>query len=105
MRPRETASFGSIRRLPSQTSHVQIELALVTGVEVQGLDSHRTVEIDGQWRNAVGVFEAFDPIQQLLGAPDRKGRDDQLTAAIVRSRRMTRSSSIASSTSGWMRSP
>src|SRR5690606_6263256 len=59
-----------------------VEFVDTAGVHLQRSARHRTVDIDRQHGNAFLVFEAADPVDQLLDAAERKGRNDDLAATI-----------------------
>ena len=78
-----SCAFSSYGRLPVALLRLQIGVELVDalGVARERLQRHRAVEEHRQNRDPLLIFEPADPVQQLLDAPDGKGRDDQLAAA------------------------
>jgi hypothetical protein len=73
-RSKETNHEGTNRRSSARS-----------GRSVVGrLDRHRAVEIDGQLRDSPGLFELAKQIEEILGASDGEGRDQEPAPLIGR---------------------
>jgi hypothetical protein len=74
---------GGVERLdlPHRWPDIFVELRQPARIELQRRDRHRTVDIHGQYRDSVLIFEAFEPIQHFLHATDGKRGNDQSSAS------------------------
>ena len=63
---------------------IRVEILGVRAVEPGRLDGHRAVHEGRQLRDAAGVLERPEMVDELLGPADGEGRDDERAAAVDR---------------------
>ena len=61
--------------------HVHVELAQPLRVPTESIDCHRAVDEDRQDRDATLLFEAFQPVEELLDTTHREGRNNHPATA------------------------
>ena len=60
---------------------IRIELVQSLGVELQGTRGHGAVDVHGEYRNALLLFELLDPVDHLFRTADGERRHDELAAS------------------------
>ena len=81
---RRETGCAECAHLAAADGDVVVELIGVALIELQRLERHRTIHVNGQRLDLPGVLELLDRVEDFLDPADRKRRNDELALLLCR---------------------